>query len=142
MKTGKLILSLSLIVIFMLSVPANAQSNSKEDLGNALAASISKKDLEGFKALVLPAELAPRHEKNFWEMVNLDETKSIDWSQLNFVVLYKYESKEEDYDPFLIHSKLVNSDYNHFYFSAVRYKGAWFLEDKMELTKAEKYAPK
>ena len=142
MKYVKITLVLFLIVLFSIQNPVQGQSKSKEELGNALATTISGKDLAGFKSLVLPAQLAPRHEENFWEMVNLNEAHTIDWSQLNFVVLYKYESKEEGYDPFLIHAKLKNSDFNHFYFSAVRYKGQWFLEDKMELTKAEKYAPK
>ena len=82
-----------------------------------------------------------QYENNFWEIVNLTETNEIDWSNLKFVVLYKYSSKEHEYNPFLIHTRLINSDYNHFYFSAVRYKGEWFLEDKMEITKDEKYAP-
>lgn len=83
-----------------------------------------------------------RYEKNFWDMANLSETESINWSPLNFEVLYKYESKEEDYLPYLIYTKLNNSDYNHFYVSAVRYKGQWFLENKMELTQGAKYAPR
>ena len=80
-------------------------------------------------------------ENNFWEIVKLTETNEIDWSNLKFEILYKYSSKEPEYNPFLIHTRLINSDYNHFYFSAVRYKGKWFLEDKMEITKDEKYAP-
>ncbi len=142
MKYGKFTFILSLIVLFSIHNPIQGQSKSKEELGKALAASISEKDLTGFKSLVLPDELTSRHEENYWEMVHLNEAHSIDWNQLNFLVLYKYESQKEDYDPFLIHTKLKNSDFNHFYFSAVRYKGQWFLEDKMELTKAEKYAPK
>ena len=83
----------------------------------------------------------PQYENNFWEIVNLNEIDPIDWSNLKFMILYKYSSKEVAYNPFLIHTKLKNSDYNHFYFSAVRYKGEWFFEDKMEITKDEKYAP-
>ncbi len=82
-----------------------------------------------------------QYENNFWEIVKLTETNEIDWSNLKFEILYKYSSKEPEYNPFLIHTRLINSDYNHFYFSAVRYKGKWFLEDKMEITKDEKYAP-
>ncbi|MEN8126139.1 MAG: hypothetical protein ABFR32_13545 [Bacteroidota bacterium] len=85
--------------------------------------------------------IIPQYEKNFLEIVNLNETNEIDWSNLNFVLLYKYSSKEQEYLPFLIHTKLNNSDYNHFYFGAVRYKGEWYLEGKMEITKDEKYAP-
>ncbi len=151
------------------------QSKSKEALGNALVASILSKNIDGFKALLLPQKVVlklretnapensdteerdslmtqpkatdnnlfiPQYENNFWEIVNKNETNKIDWSNLQFVVLYKYESKDPDYNPFLIHTKLINSDYNHFYFSAVRYKGEWFLEDTMEITKDEKYAPK
>ncbi len=79
----------------------------------------------------------PQHENNFWEIVNLTETNEIDWSNLKFVLLYKYSSKEPEYNPFLIHTRLINSDYNHFYFSAVRYKGEWFFEDEMEITKGD-----
>lgn len=86
--------------------------------------------------------ILPRHEKNFWDVVNLNENSSINWNELEFVVLYKYESKVPEYDPFLIHTNLIGPDYKHFYFSAVRYKGEWFLEDKMEITKDEKYAPR
>ena len=82
-----------------------------------------------------------QYENNFWEIVNLTETNEIDWSNLKFVVLYKYASKEPDYEPFLIHTRLNNSDLKHFYFSAVRYQGKWFFEDSMEITKDEKYAP-
>jgi len=82
-----------------------------------------------------------QYENNFWEIVKLTETNEIDWSNLKFEILYKYSSKEPEYNPFLIHTRLINSDYNHFYVSAVRYKGQWFLEDKMEITKDEKYAP-
>ncbi len=82
-----------------------------------------------------------QYENNFWEIVNLNETNQIDWSNLKFEILYKYSSKEHDYNPFLIHTRLINSDYNHFYLNAVRYKGKWYLEDKMEITKDEKYAP-
>ena len=85
--------------------------------------------------------IIPRYENNFWEIVNLNETNEIDWSHLNFVLLYKGESKDQEYIPFFIHSKLNNSDYNHFYFGAVRYKGAWYLSGDMEITKDEKYAP-
>ena len=168
----KIILISSLL--FLINSQIYSQSASKEALGNSLVASILNKNIDGFKALLLPQQvvfkslennapenmdkaardslklkseatynniLIPQHENNFWEIVNLNEINKIDWSNLKFVVLYKYASKEEDYDPFLIHTKLSNSDYNHFYFSAVRYKGEWFFEDKMELTKKEKYAP-
>jgi hypothetical protein len=80
-----------------------------------------------------------RYEENFWELVNLNEAHAISWKPLNFEVLYKYESKEEDYLPFLIYSKFKDSEYSYFYVSAVRYKGKWYLEDKMELTKGAKY---
>lgn len=82
-----------------------------------------------------------QYENNFWEIVKLTETNEIDWSNLKFELLYKYSSKEHEYNPFLIHTRLINSDYNHFYINAVRYKGKWFLEDKMEITKDEKYTP-
>jgi len=172
MKYRKTILITCLVSLFIISGHIHGQSKSKEALGNALVKSILSKNLDSFKALLVPQNVAlnlleneapenideverdalrtqsqatysdvlmPQYENNFWEMVNLDETNNIDWSNLNFVILYKYASKQEDYIPFLIHSKLVNSDYNHFYFSAVRYNGAWFLEDKMEITKGEKY---
>lgn len=84
----------------------------------------------------------PQREENFWKIVNLTETNKIDWSNLEFMILYKYGSTESDYIPFLVHSKLKNSAYKHFYFSAVRYKGSWYLEDNMELTKSDKYAAK
>ena len=86
-------------------------------------------------------KIIPRYEKNFLEIVNLNEANQIDWSNLNFIILYKDSSKEEDYIPFFIHSTLSNSDYKHFYFGAVRYKGEWYLEGQMEITKDEKYAP-
>ena len=175
MKPSKIILTAFLIALFIVQIPIQAQSKSREALGESLVESIQKKDLEGFKSLLIPKEVAvklfetnlsenadaiardslvnqyvvsyegtvvARYEKNFWDLVNLSETHSINWTPLNFEVLYKYESTEEEYLPFLIYTKLNNSDYNYFYVSAVRYKGQWFLEDKMELTKGAKYAPK
>lgn len=175
MKSRKIILTISLIALFLLQSPIHAQSKSREALGEALVESIKSKDLESFKSLLIPKDVAvklfeanlsentdaqakdslvnqyvasyestvvARYEKNFWDLVNLNEAHSINWAPLNFEVLYKYESKEEDYLPFLIYTKLNNSDYNHFYVSSVRYKGKWFLENKMELTKGAKYAPR
>lgn len=84
----------------------------------------------------------PRFENNFREIVNLNQVNDLDWSNLNFVILYKAESKGEEYIPFFIHTKLKNSDYKNFYFEAVRYNGEWYLSGNMEITKAEKYAPK
>lgn len=84
----------------------------------------------------------PRYEKIFQEIVNLNEANDLDWSHLNFMILYKAASKGEEYIPFFIHTKLNNSDYNHFYFGAVRYNGEWYLSGEMEITKDEKYAPK
>ncbi len=172
MKSIKNILTASLITLFFLQSPIQAQSKSREALGESLVESIKNKDLKSFKSLLIPKEVAiklfesnlsentetqekdslvdqyiasyestvvARYEKNFWDLVNLNEAHSISWSPLNFEVLYKYESKEEDYLPFLIYSKFNNSDYSYFYVSAVRYKGQWFLEDKMELTKGAKY---
>jgi len=172
MKSRKIILSTSLIALLFLQTAMQAQSKSREALGEALVASITNKDLDGFKSLLIPKKVAiklfetnlsentdaqeqdslvnqyiasyestvvARYEKNFWDMVNLNENNSISWNPLNFEVLYKYESKEEEYLPFLIYTKFKNSDYNYFYVSAVRYKGQWFLEDKMELTKGAKY---
>ncbi len=175
MKPGKIILTISLIALFLLNAPILAQSKSREALGESLVESIKGKDLEGFRSLLIPKDVAvrmfeanlstgtdakekdslvaqfidsyentvvARYEKNFWDLVNLNQAHSISWKPLNFEVLYKYESKEDDYLPFLIYSKFNNSDYNYFYVSAVRYKGQWFLEDKMELTKTAKYAPR
>ena len=174
MKYRKIILISSLLSLFLINNHIFGQSKSKEALGNALVESILSKNIDNFKALLLPQNVVfkllendapenmdkeardslmakfeatynnvyiPQYEDNFWEMVNLNVTNKIDWSNLKFVVLYKYSSKEVAYNPFLIHTKLKNSDYNHFYFSAVRYEGEWFLEDKMEITKDEKYAP-
>ena len=84
----------------------------------------------------------PRYEKNFQEIVNLNQANHLDWSNLNFIILYKAASKGEEYIPFFVHTKLNNSDYNHFYFDAVRYNGEWYLSGNMEITKDEKYAPK
>jgi len=174
MKYRKISLITFILFLFLINTQIHGQSKSKEELGKSLVESILSKNVDSFKALLLPQEVAlnyfennapenidskdgdsiltqskatynniiiPQYEKNFWEIVNLNETNKIDWSNLNFVVLYKYASKDDDYNPFLIHTKLMNSDYNHFYISAVRYKGAWYFEDKMELTKGEKYAP-
>ncbi len=174
MKYRKIILITSLLSLFLINNYIHAQSKSKEELGNSLVESILSKNLDSFKALLLPESVVlklkennvpenidkealdsimtqseatykniiiPQYENNFWEIVNLTEANEIDWSNLKFVLLYKYSSKEHEYNPFLIHTKLINSDYNHFYFSAVRFKGEWFLEDKMEVTKDEKYAP-
>lgn len=172
MKYSKTILLTCLISLFLINSHIHGQSKSKEALGNALVKSILSENLNSFKALLVPQNVAlnlleneapenndeeerdelrtasettynsvliPQYINNYWEMVNLNKTNDIDWSNLNFVILYKYASKDEDYIPFLIHSKLTNSDFNHFYFSAVRYKGEWYLEDKMEITKGEKY---
>lgn len=174
MKYRKIILITSLLSLFLINNHIYSQSKSKEDLGNSIVKSILSKNIDSFKALLLPQKEVSKilennssenidkeerdslmaqsettdnnkfispYEDNFWEIVNLNETNKIDWSNLKFVVLYKYASKEPDYNPFLIHTRLINSDYNHFYFGAVRYKGEWFLEDKMEITKDEKYAP-
>ncbi len=142
MKFSKIILTFSLLTIFLIHNQVFSQSKSREALGNALVTSIKNKDLEGFKALVFPDKLSAQHEENFWEMVNLNESHKIDWSNMDFVVLYKYESKDPEYSPYLIHSRLSSSAYKHFYFGGVLYKGGWFLEDKMELTQDEKYAPR
>jgi len=91
---------------------------------------------------VYDQKTVPRYEKNFKEIVQLSEVNNINWTNLVFMILYKYASKDDDYLPFLIHSKLNGPMYKHFYFEAVRYKGAWYLEGKMEVTKSEKYAPK
>jgi len=174
MKYRKIILISSILALFLITNHIHGQSKSKEALGNALVESIKSKNIDSFKALLLPQKVAlkllennapenidkesldslmtqaeatyknvfiPQYEDNFWEIVNLTETNKIDWSNLKFMVLYKYSSKDDEYNPFLIHTKLVKSDYNHFYFSAVRYKGEWFFEDEMEITKGEKYAP-
>ena len=174
MTYKKIILISSLLSLFVINSQLYGQSKSKEELGNSLVASILSKNIDSFKALLLPQEVVltllenndpenidkeardslmtkseatynniylPQSENNFWEMVNLTETNTINWNNLEFVILYKYSSKDPEYIPFLIHTKLKNSDYNHFYFSAVRYKGEWCFEDKMELTKGEKYAP-
>ena len=133
-------------------------SNNKEDFKSLLLPKdvalelkenneLENIDKEGRDSLMAQYEAAydhkiiPRYEKNFQEIVHLNETNQIDWSNVNFIILYKDSSKGEEYIPFFIHSKLSNSDYNHFYFGAVRYKGEWYLEGKMELTKGEKYAP-
>ncbi len=113
-------------------------------LENNTPENINKEELD---SLMIQSEAAydnifiSQYENNFLEIVKLTETNEIDWSNLKFEILYKYSSKEHDYNPFLIHTRLINSDYNHFYINAVRYKGKWFLEDKMEITKDEKYAP-
>jgi hypothetical protein len=154
---------------------AFGQSKSRQELCNSLVNSIKDKNLDAFKALLLPREVAfelyenglsedigkeerdsqmtqyqsvyentivPRYEKNFWDIVNLSTDHHINWSNLDFFLLYKYESKIDQYDPYLIHSRLSNADYKHFYINAVRYKDAWYLEDKMEITRGEKYAAK
>ena len=174
MKYRKIILITSILSLFLINYHIHGQSKSKEELGNSLVESILSKNIDSFKALLLPQKVVlklrennapenidkekqdslmtqseatynniiiPQYENNFWEIVNLTETNEIDWSNLKFVVLYKYSSKEHEYNPFLIHTRLINSDYNHFYFSSVRYKGEWFFEDNMEITKDEKYAP-
>jgi len=174
MKYRKIILLTSILSLFLINNHIHSQSKSKEALGNSLVESILSKNIDSFKALLLPQKVVlellennapenmdkeerdslktqskatynniiiPQYENNFWEIVNLTETNKIDWSNLKFVILYKNSSEEHDYIPFLIYTKLINSDYNHFYFSAVRYKGEWFFEDKMEITKDEKYAP-
>ena len=84
----------------------------------------------------------PRYTANFKAMVDLSKQYGINWADLSFVLLYKYDSPEPDYDSFLMHAKLANGTYKHFYFGAVRYKNQWYFEDKLELTKEEKYAPK
>ena len=175
MKYGKFTFLFSLVALLLTQSALLAQSKSREALGESLVESIKGKDLEGFRSLLIPKEVAAnmfetnlsqnadagekdslvaqyldsyentvvaRYEKNFWDLVNLNEAHSISWNPLNFEVLYKYASKKEDYLPFLIYAKFNNSDYDYFYVSAVRYKGQWFLEDKMELTIGAKYAPR
>ena len=112
------------------------ENNAPENINKEERDSLMKKSEAAYDNIFISP-----YENNFWEIVKLTETNEIDWSNLKFEILYKYSSKEPEYNPFLIHTRLINSDYNHFYFSAVRYKGKWFLEDKMEITKDEKYAP-
>ena len=45
----------------------------------------------------------PRYEKNFQDMVNLNEANNLDWGNLDFMILYKAASKGEEYIPFFIH---------------------------------------
>ena len=87
-------------------------------------------------------KVIPRYEENFREMVSLNKAGNLNWSNLNFLILYKAESKGEAYILFFIHTKLNNSAYSHFYFEAVRYKGEWYFSGNMEITKDEKYALK
>ena len=173
MKSKKVILSASLFFLFLIAAPIHGQSASKEALANSIVESILNKDVEGFKALLLPKDVVmasyekdipeetgteereslmqqsesaydnviiPQYERNFWEIVKLTETYDIDWGDRNLMILYKYASNDPEHIPFFIHVKLKNSAYKHFYFSAVRHKGEWFFEDKMELTKNEKYS--
>ncbi len=175
MKYRKIILITSLLSLFLYSNYIHSQSKSKEDLGNLLVVSILNNDINSFKSLLLPKNIAfkfqentdsgnsnqeerdslmtqyeiaydnmilPRYEKIFQEIVNLNESNEIDWSNLNFIILYKGSSNEDEYIPFFIHTKLSNSDYSHFYFDTVRYNGEWYLSGNMEITKDEKYAPK
>jgi hypothetical protein len=175
MKLRNSILFISLLFLILTSTHIQGQSQSKEDLGNALARSITSNDMDAFKSLLLPKKvflsysendvsmnmdkadheasrgqseaqydpmIIPRYEENFKEMVDLDQKSNINWNDLEFLILYKDSSIDPDYIPFFIQTKLKNSDYSHFYFEAVRYKGAWYLEGKMELTQGNKYAPK
>ena len=87
-------------------------------------------------------KVIPRYEEKFKDMVSLHKAGNLNWSHLNFIILYKAESKGEEYIPFFIHTKLNNSTYRHFYFDAVRYKGEWYFSGNMEITKDEKYASK
>ena len=151
--------------------PIYGQSKSKEALGNSLVASIVNNDVASFKSLLLPKEVVlkyqdnhdlensnseardslisayehmviPRYEKNFGEIVALHQANNLNWNNLNFIILYKGESKGEEYIPFFMHTKLNNSEYKHFYFGAVRYQGEWYVSENMELIKEEKYSPK
>lgn len=175
MKYRKIIFATSLLIVALLCNPVFAQSKSKEVLGNAMVASILNNDVDSFKSLLLPKDVAlkfqynndldnsdqevrdslmakheatydhkviPRFEKNFQEIVALNKASNLNWSHLNFIILYKAASKGEEYIPFFIHTKLKNSDYSHLYFDAVRYKGEWYLSGNMEITKDEKYALK
>jgi hypothetical protein len=105
---------------------------------------INKEERDSLRAQYEAAYVSfiiPRYEKNFQDMVNLNESNKIDWSNLSFMILYKDSSQGEEYIPFFIHTKLNNSKYKHFYFDAVRYKGEWYLSGNMEITKDDKYAP-
>ncbi|MFD1314909.1 hypothetical protein [Namhaeicola litoreus] len=112
------------------------ENNTPENKGKEERDSLMIQQEVAYDQLVMP-----QLEQNFLDLVKLNETYEIDWNQLKFVLLYKGSSKDEQYVPFFIHSKLNNSDFNHFYFGAVRYKGAWYLTGDMEITKDEKYAP-
>lgn len=173
MKSRKFILVAFLFGLFLLNTEAHSQSASKESLEKSMVESILKKDVEAFKALLLPKEVVltsyendipeetsreeretlmqqseaaydnviiPQYESNFWEIVKLSETYNIDWSDRNLTILYKYASNDPEHIPYFIHVNLKNAVYRHFYFSAVRHKGSWYFEDKMELTKNEKYS--
>ncbi len=102
----------------------------------------NKESLLAEYATVYDEKTIPRFENNFEEIVHLSESENINWTRVEFMILYKYASKDDTYLPFLIHTTLAGSVYKHFYFEAVRYNGSWYLEGKMEVTKGEKYAPK
>ena len=120
MKYRKIILISTILSLFLINNHIHGQSKSKEELGNSLVESILSKNIDSFKALLLPQKVVfklgennapenidkeerdslmtqseatyynifiPRFENNFWEIVNLNETNEIDWSNLKFVVL-------------------------------------------------------
>jgi hypothetical protein len=174
MKKRKIRLLIAILSLFLMGNILHGQSKSKEALGNSLAESIAGNDMDRFKSLLLPKDVAikyqenndseandkeerdslmaqyeaaydnmviPRYERNFAEMVQKNENSDIDWSDLNFMILYKDSSKGEEFIPFFMHTKLNSKNYKHFYFGTVRYHGAWYLSGTMEMTKDEKYAP-
>lgn len=169
MKYRKIFLAGSLLTLLVVCNPIYGQSKSKEALGNSLVASIVNNDLESYKSLLLPKEVVlkyqdnydldnsdsetrdsllsayehmviPRYEKNFRELVALHQANNLNWNNLNFIILYKGESKGEEFIPFFMHAKLNNSDLKHFYFGAVRYRGEWYVSENMEIIKEEKYS--
>ena len=54
MKYRKIILITSILSLFLINNHIHGQSKSKEELGNSLVESILSKNIDSFKALLLP----------------------------------------------------------------------------------------
>ena len=86
MKYRKIILISSILALFLINNHIHSQSKSKEALGNALVESIKSKNIDSFKALLLPQKVALKLlENNAPENIDKAPSRIWDWHDLQFL---------------------------------------------------------
>lgn len=63
MKKRKIRLLIAILSLFLMGNILHGQSKSKEALGNSLAESIAGNDMDRFKSLLLPKDVAIKYQK-------------------------------------------------------------------------------